>query len=148
MRPSRFLISILTAGTITLLLTTYGMAEEVAVLGKSLNLLGYVTQGGAFSLSDKDKYDTEKGLQSGLMNLFVEGDYKISSELKLYCSSMLTVDWAYQLNDNRESWHEKLFSKSKDRLNVDNEYWQILKEAHLTWTPGNFMFRIGKQIVS
>ena len=148
MKPSRFLVPILAAGTITLLLATSCMAEEVAVLGRPLNLLGYVTQGGAFTLSDKNNYDTEKGLQSALMNLFVEGDYKISSKLKSYASSMLTVDWAYQLNDNRESWHEKLFSKSKDRLNVDNEYWQVLKEAHLTWTPGNFMFRVGKQIVS
>jgi hypothetical protein len=124
------------------------MAEEVAVLGKPLNLLGYVTQGGALSLIDRNEYDTQKGLQSALMNLFVEGDYKISSELKFYGSSMLTVDWAYQFNSNRESWHEKLFSKSKDRLNVDSKYWQVLKEAHLTWTPGDFMFRIGKQIVS
>jgi hypothetical protein len=124
------------------------MANEYIVLARPLNLLGYVTQGGAFSLNDKNNYGTEKGLQSALMNLFVEGDYKISSELKFYGSSMLTVDWAYQLNADRESWHEKLFSKSKDHLNVDNKYWQVLKEAHLTWTPGNFMFRIGKQIVS
>ena len=49
---------------------------------------------------------------------------------------------------NRDSWHEKLFSESKDRLNVDSEYWQIIKEAHLTYTPGEFIFRIGKQIVA
>ena len=49
-------------------------------------------------------------------------------------------------NDN--SWNDKLFSKSKHNLNVDDKYWQLLKEAHLTWTPGDFMFRVGKQIVS
>ena len=26
-------------------------------------------------------------------------------------------------------------------------YWQLLKEVHLTWTPKNFNFRVGKQIV-
>ena len=126
---------------------TQARAEEYIVFGRPLNLLGYATQGGAFSLIGKNKYDTEQGLQSALMNLFVEGDYKISNELKFYGSSMLTVDWAYQLNANRESWHEKLFSKS-NRLNVDGQYWQVLKEAYLTWTPGNFMLRVGKQIVS
>jgi len=47
-----------------------------------LNLFGYITQGGAFSLSDKDEYDTEKGLHSALMNLFLEGDYSITNNLK------------------------------------------------------------------
>lgn len=124
------------------------VAEELVVLGRPLNLLGYITQGSAFSLVNENKYDTEKGLQSALMNLFVEGDYKISNELKFYGSTMLTVDWAYQLNANRDSWHEKLFSKSGEQLNVDGKYWQVLKEAHVTWTPGDFMFRVGKQIVS
>lgn len=142
------LIILLTVLSILCLTAFPARAEEYIVFERPLNLLGYVTQGGAFTLSDKNKYDTEKGLQSALMNLFVEGDYKISNELKFYGSSMLTVDWAYQLNANRESWHEKLFSRSKDRLNVDAKYWQVLKEVHLTWTPGNFMFRVGKQIVS
>lgn len=124
------------------------MAEELILFGRPLNLLGYMTQGGAISLVNKGEYDTEKGLQSALMNLFAEGDYKISSELKFYSSSMLTVDWAYQLNANRDSWHEKLFSKSLGHLNVDGKYWQVLKEAHVTWTPGHCMLRVGKQIVS
>ena len=139
---------ILKALMVMLLSVSPAIAEEFIIFERPLNLLGYATQGGALSLIDKNKYDTEKGLQSALMNVFVEGDYKISNELKFYGSSMLTVDWAYQLNANRESWHEKLFSESKDYLNVDDKYWQLLKEAHLTWTPGNFMFRVGKQIVS
>ena len=31
---------------------------------------------------------------------------------------------------------------------LDKEWWQVVKEAHVTWSPGNFMFRLGKQIVS
>jgi hypothetical protein len=61
---------------------------------------------------------------------------------------MLTVDWAYQLNADRDSWHDKLFAKSKDRLNVDDADWQLLKEARVTWSPSDFMFRVGKQIVA
>ena len=51
-----------------------------------------------FSFGFKDKYDTENGLNSALMNLFVEGDYEITKNLKFYGSGMLTVDWVYQLN--------------------------------------------------
>jgi len=122
------------------------IAEEFNVLGRSLKLFGYATQ--EVSYGFKDDYDTEKGLNSALMNLFVEGDYEITKDLKFYGSGMLTVDWIYQLKHNDSSWNDKLFSKSKGELNVDDKYWQLLKEARLTWTPGDFMFRVGKQIVS
>jgi hypothetical protein len=123
------------------------MAEEFNVAGRPLNMYGYLTQGGAFSLIDNDKYDTQKGLQAFLMNLLIEGDYAITRNLKFAASGRLSVDWAYQLNANRASWHDKLFSNSKHLLNVDDRYWQLLNELHVTWTPGNFLFRVGKQIV-
>ena len=99
-------------------------------------------------MSDKDYYDIEKGLNSALTNLFVEGDYAPLDNLRFYASSMLTVDWIYQLKHKDSSWDEKLFAKSKNDLNVDDKYWQILKEAHFTWTPKNLLFRVGKQIVA
>jgi hypothetical protein len=147
MKKKRFLILFLIAGLITALASFPAMAEQFTVLGKPLNLFGYVTQGASFSLLDKDKYDTEKGLNSALMNLLLEGDYTPTKNLKLYASGMFTVDWIYQLKHNDSSWNDKLFSKSKGKLNVDDKYWQLLKEAHVTWTPGDLMFRIGKQIV-
>jgi len=146
MKKGRFLILFLLAGLIITLTFSSAVAEEFSVLGKPLKLFGYATQ--EFSYGFKDTYDTEKGLNSALMNLFVEGDYQISKDLKFYGSGMLTVDWIYQLKHNDSSWNDKLFSKSKDKLNVDDEYWQLLKEARFTWTPGDFMFRVGKQIVS
>ena len=146
MKTKRFLILFLMVGLITTLTFSSAIAEEFSVLGRPLKLFGYATQEMSFGF--KDSYDTEKGLNSALMNLFVEGDYKITNNLSFYGSGMLTVDWAYQLNGHRESWEDKLFSKSKDNLNVDDKYWQLLKEARLTWTPGDFMFRVGKQIVS
>jgi hypothetical protein len=148
MKKKRFLILVLMVGLMTALTFSSVIAEEFNVLGRPLDLFGYATQGGSISLLDKDKYDVEKGLNSALMNLFVEGDYKISDTLKFYGSGMLTVDWIYQLKHNDSSWNDKLFSKSKHGLNVDDKYWQLLKEARLTWTPGDFMFRVGKQIVS
>ena len=88
--------------------------------GRPVNLMGYVTQGGAFSLVS-DKYDSEEGLQSALMNLFLEGDYSIANNLKFYASGMLTVDWIYQFKSGDHSWDDKLFTKSKKYLNVDDD---------------------------
>jgi hypothetical protein len=148
MKKKRLLILVLMAGLTVSLAGSPSVAEQFSVLGRPLNLFGYATQGGAFSLSDKDKYDTEKGLHSALMNLFLEGDYSITNDLRFYGAGMLTVDWIYQLKHNDSSWNDKLFSKSKHNLNVDDKYWQLLKEAHLTWKPENFMIRVGKQIVA
>lgn len=124
------------------------IAEQFQLFGGPANLMGYVTQGVGFSLVNDNKLDTQKGLQSSLMNLFVEGDYAPVDNLKFYGSSMLTVDWAYQLLKNDSQWTDKEFDKSDSKLNFDSKYWQIIKEAHLTWTPGNFLFRAGKQIVA
>jgi len=142
----KLFMSVLVAMVSTMMITFPAVAKQLLVFEKPLNLFFVATQGGAFSLIDKDKYDTEKGFNSALMNLFVEGDYTPLNNLKFYASSMLTVDWIYQLKTNDSSWHDKLFSDSS-RLNVDDKYWQLLKEAHVTWTPKDFLFRVGKQIV-
>ena len=125
-----------------------GDGREVMLFGKPLTLLGYATQGAGVSLMTKDYYDTERGLQTALMNLFMEADYKAFDTLKFYTSAKLTTDWTYQIKANDASWHDKEFNKSKNHLNVDSNYWQILNEAHMTLSPGNFLFRLGKQIVS
>ena len=127
-------------GVAMVFIVSSAMAKEIILFDNPLNLLGYATQGAILGLHNS--YDTEAGLQSALMNLFLEGDYKIADRLKFYGASLLTVDWAYQLNSGRDSWEDKGFPKSHDRLNVDNKDWQLLKEAHLTWTPGDFMFRV------
>jgi hypothetical protein len=146
MKKRKLLMFVLMTGLIIALTFSSAVAEEFSVLGRPLKLFGFADQQVSFGL--KNSYDTEKGLNSALMDLFVEGDYEITKDLKFYGSGMLTVDWAYQLNANRDSWNDKLFSKSSKNLNVDDKYWQLLKEARLTWTPGDFMFRVGKQIVS
>jgi hypothetical protein len=120
-------------------------AKEYMLGGKPLTLTGYVTQGGAYGLHND--YDTKEGVQSLLMNAFVEGQYRPNSQLSLYSSLRFTGDWAYDVN-NGSDWSNKLFPQSRSRMYVDNNYWQVLNEVHATWKPDNFMFRVGKQIVS
>ncbi len=124
---------------------SYG--EQFSVGGNPLNTMGYITQGAAIGIGG-EHYDTESGLQSLLTNIFIEGDYKLNDDVKLYLSSMLTVDWIYDIKSDDSTWNEKLFNKSSDRLYIDDEYWQILKEAYINWTPSNWNFRVGKQIVA
>lgn len=147
MNPKRLFFSALLGAVAVALFCHTAMAKQFTVGGRPLNLFGYVTQLAAFSAKDIDYYDTEQDLQSALFTLFLEGDYSLAYNLKFYASTNLNVDWIYDIKHDDKSWNDKLFSKSRDKLYIDDHYWQILKEAHLTWTPGNFFFRIGKQIV-
>jgi len=115
--------------------------------GKELNLFGYISQNAMIGASG-DHHDTQDGIQQAITNLFVEGNYKPSYDVTLYGAAMFTADVAYQILDDDSDWEAKGFDQSRDALNVDDEYWQLLKELHATWTPGDFFFRVGKQIVS
>jgi hypothetical protein len=115
--------------------------------GGTANVLGYMSQSAQFGLAG-DKYDTETDLQSALMNIFIEGEYMPNDELKFYASGMLTMDWVYDLKHDDKTWEDKRFNESRDNFFIDDESWQLLKEAHVTWSPGDFVFRAGKQIVS
>jgi hypothetical protein len=148
MEKKRFWILVLAAGLVGVIMTSPSAARELLVFDHPLNILGYASQEAGFSLANKSYYDTERGWQTFLSNLFVEADYKISNQLKFYGSTRITGDWIYQIKANDSSWHEKQFDKSRDNLNFDNNYWQIIREANVTWTPGKFFFRVGKQIIT
>ncbi|MBT8339748.1 MAG: hypothetical protein HKP58_06920, partial [Desulfatitalea sp.] len=95
----KVLIILLLVSMLSVSLTlSSAVAEEFSVLGKPLYLFGYVTQGATYGL--KNTYDTEQGFNSAMMNLFAEGDYQISNTLGFYASSMVTVDWMYQLKES------------------------------------------------
>ena len=68
-------------GLMTALTFSSVIAEEFKVLGRPLQLFGYATQGVSYGF--KDTYDTEKGLNSALTNLFVEGDYEITEGFEI-----------------------------------------------------------------
>jgi hypothetical protein len=135
---------------IVVTMTVFGFgtvrAMELMVGGKPLTLLGYVTQGAAYGLHNN--YDTHQGFQQALTNVFLEGQYRPSAEWSFYASGRFSADWAYDFNQGKSQWDARMFDKSRGYMYMDNKSWQLLNEAHVTWKPGNFMFRLGKQIVS
>lgn len=108
------------------------------------NALGYITQ--ALNYGLHDDYSNKQGINAALMTLWGEGQWS-ANPVSVYMSGKLNVDWAYQLNDNSSEWNNKLFNRSDSSLNVDDEYWQLLNEFHVSYTPGNLKFRVGKQVV-
>lgn len=143
-----FLGSAIAGAFVALLAIGQGIAAEYDVGGKPFTFMGYITQGASFNITDKNRYDTPRGLESALTNLFIETAYKPRDDVKLYASGMFTADWAYDINSHSNDWVSKGFGGSRSNLYMDNKDWQLLKEAHVTWTPPNWNIRLGKQIVS
>ena len=122
-------------------------AKQYNIFGKNANLFWYLTQQVQFSMHKHDYCDTEQDLQGAITNFLIEGDFSFTDELKVYASGGMTVDWIYDLKHDDHSWETKGFDKSRDRLYKDTKSYQMLKECHVTWTPGqSWYFRVGKQI--
>jgi len=143
----QFFILVLAVLTSLIVMAGPVAGKQFDVGGNALNLFGYISQTAQFGAAG-DHHDTQEGLQQAITNLFVEANYEPSYDLTLYGAAMFTADVAYQINDDDSDWKTKGFDKARDAMNVDDEYWQMLKEVHATWTPGDFFFRVGKQIVS
>jgi Protein of unknown function (DUF1302) len=126
------------------------MGKSYKVGKNTLNVLGYISQSAQYSAKSNagDEYDVESGFNQALMTAFLETELNVSNNLKFYVAGKIAVDWMYDLKNNDDSWSRKNFSSSRDDLYLDDEWWQILQEAHVTWAPGSFLFRLGKQIVS
>jgi hypothetical protein len=117
--------------------------------GQELTVMGYMTQSAQYGLHED--YNTERGFNQLLTNVLAEADYRFADTAKFFVSGMFSADWIYDVKRSDSSWNRKRFDKSRvsgNSLYMDNEYWQLLKEAHITWNPGNFLFRFGKQVVA
>ncbi|MEW6602675.1 MAG: DUF1302 family protein, partial [Nitrospirota bacterium] len=128
------------------LLCSAANAERLELFGKPLDVYGLISQNASFGWHQE--FDTEAGLNSSIWTVLLEGAYQPTSRLKAFGQFILVGDWVYALKNSDDSWVRKEFDKSDSALELDDHYWQIVKELHLTWSSGNFLFRIGKQIIS
>ena len=74
-----------------------------------------------------------------LFNFFLEVDYRPASDWILHASTLVTYDFIYPIKSDDDTWNEKQFNQSTD-LRLDDEYWQLLKEFHVTWAPEGISF--------
>ena len=121
-------------------------AEIYNVAGKEVHILGQISQ--TFNYGFKDTYDYEKGINTVLTDALLDAGVILNDELHVNTIVGLSVDWIYDFKHGDDSWNRKGLNLSRDRMYFDDEYWQVLKELHATWTPGNFLFRVGKQAVT
>ena len=124
-----------------------GGATEFNLGDKPVSLMGYVDQGVSANIGKGKSFDNKDGLNSAVFSSLLEADYRPSNNLKVYVSGKFTADWIYPLLAGNQEWKDKEFDKSRDELFVDTGWDKMLHEAYVTWSPGNFFLRVGKQIV-
>ncbi|MBT8343041.1 MAG: hypothetical protein HKP58_00895, partial [Desulfatitalea sp.] len=133
-------------GVVVLLTCSSATAMDFELFGKQGHIFGYISQKAQYGLHDD--FNAYEGLNEALNTIFVEGDIGLTDSLRLYGAGKLTSDLIYQIHQNDDQWKRKQFDQSRDKLNIDDEYWQILNELHATWVHDRLMIRAGKQIVS
>lgn len=133
---------------VTLGLSASGARATMAFnLGdRPLYLMGYAKMNLALGVGDKD-FNSQQQLNSAAYTFLVESQYSPTPDLKLFASGMLAGDLIYDMLSDDDKWDKKGFSDSRSRLAHDTDFEEVLHEAHLTWSRGNFFTRIGKQIV-
>ncbi len=122
------------------------MAINLDLFGSPLTFKGYVSQSVQFGCAG-DQYDTMSGFQQAITQALLEAEYYASNNLKVFVSGMLYKDWAYNIYDGDDDWKFKTFDESRNEMSLRTDYEDVLKECHVTWTPGDFNLRVGKQIV-
>jgi hypothetical protein len=122
-------------------------AAEFNLGGKPVSLMGYVDQGVTTSFRNGKSFDNKNGLNSADFSSLLEGEYKPATNLKFFVSGKFTADLAYPILSSNQEWKDKEFNKSRDTLFVDTGWDKMLNEAYVTYSPGNFFLRVGKQIV-
>jgi hypothetical protein len=121
-------------------------AFDVEVCGKPLTLSGYIKQNVGYNVYG-DVHDTKEGVENAFFEFLLEAAYSPTPNLKLFASGRINTDWTYNFYAGNNEWREKEFSKSKDLLSFFDKEKDLLHEANITWAPGNFYLRLGKQVV-
>jgi hypothetical protein len=122
-------------------------AAEFNLGGKPASLMGYVDQGVSANISREKSFDNKNGMNSAVFMSLLEGEYKPAPNLKIFITGKLTADLAYPILSGNDEWKGKEFDQSRDALFVDTGWDKMLNEAYITYSPGNFFLRVGKQIV-
>jgi len=122
-------------------------AIDLNLFGSPVQIMGYAQQTVSYGVPSENFFDTQRGFQQFLFQGLLEVNYSPHPNLKFFGSGKVNADWAYAILRNDGDWTDKGFRDSRDKLYFFDDGRDLLNELHVTWTPGDFFFRVGKQIV-
>jgi hypothetical protein len=122
-------------------------AFDLDLYGKPISMTGYIKQNVGYNVYGGNNWDTKRDVENAFFEFLTEAAYNPTSTLKLFVSGRINTDWTYLLYNNNDEWREKEFDDSESALYFFGDGEDILHEANISWAPGNFFFRLGKQVV-
>ncbi len=147
MKNKKFAIVFGLALMMLLFFASMSSAVEIDVGGRyPLRATGYISQSANYGLVD-DYYDNQHGFNSFITQALLELSYQPSYNTRLFVSGNLNMDQAYWVLEDDDEWNDKNFDESEDHQYIYDDFQDVLKEAHLSWSAGDFFYRIGKQVV-
>lgn len=147
MKTKKVVIECGLALLVLLSIVSMSSAVDIDVGGRyPLQLSGYISQSAAYGIEDS-YYDNKTGFNSFITQALLELSYQPSRNMRLFVSGNLNMDQAYWILKDNDEWNNKNFDESDDHQFIYDDWQDLLKEAHLSWSSGDFFFRIGKQVV-
>lgn len=120
-------------------------AADYTIGGREFSLEGYFRQEFAFGVAETSEHKTNQpGLHSAYQTWYLDSNLVVSDQLEVRTIVRLNGDMIYNLRGDHGHFG-RYFEHSRDNLQWDNDFNQILRECYLTWSSPKFLVRVGKQ---
>ena len=131
-----------------------GNAMDFSILGRELNVTGYLSQEAAFAVhSDKSvagRHYDEPGLHSAYYTVYLDSTLWLSQDLHVRMINRLMGDWVFNIKEHDDSWEQRGFGSSGVRkaLHIEDNLHEVLREFYINYMHGNLNVRLGKQQIA
>ena len=143
-KTSKFILSIV------LLLMVFSFALPAAaqiynVGGKEVNFDGYFRQEFLFGTqSDTNTNTNQSGLNGAYQMWVADTNVKWNDNLSFQADLRMWGDLAYYMLDDNNHWNT-YYGGSRNHLEWDTKWDQIIRELYFTYSTPQFLFRAGRQ---
>jgi len=121
------------------------MAEYYNLFGKDLAVEGFIRQEFAFNTNHSNPDKTNQtGLHSAYQMWYLDTNLALSNKLEIRSIFRLWGDMIYALRSDHGHF-ERYFESSRNNLQWDDNFNQILREFYVTYYGDKFLLRAGKQ---
>ena len=139
-----FMLS-LTAMVMVLAISCPAMAEYYNLFGKEVAIEGFVRQEFAFNTNSSSEYKTNQtGLHSAYQMWYLDTNVELTDKVEVRGIFRLWGDLIYALRSDHGHF-ERRFESSRNNLQFDDSFDQILREFYVSYYGDKFMVRFGKQ---
>lgn len=139
-----FMLSLAVTGMV-LAVSCPAMAEYYNLFGKEVAVEGFIRQEFAFNPNSSSEYKTNQtGLHSAYQMWYLDTHVELGRKVDVRGIFRLWGDMIYAIRSDHGHF-ERRFKSSRNNLQFDDSFDQILREFYVSYYGDKFMVRFGKQ---